>query len=70
LVKNETAPAVEAPAQKGKRITDIPTLKALHDIKDDKGQSKNGWDKLAELSGMKRSTVRRLVLEYEASLKH
>lgn len=70
LVKNETAPAVEAPAQKGKRITDIPTLKALHDIKDDKGQSKNGWDKLAELSGMPRSTVRRLVLEYEASFKH
>ena len=70
LVNNDTAPAVEAPAQKGKRITDIPTLKALHDIKNDKGQSKNGWDKLAELSGMKRSTVRRLVLEYEASLNH
>lgn len=69
LVDSEpTHAAIEAPVQKGKRITDIPTLKALHDIKDDKGQCVNGWDKLAEISGMPRTTIRRLVLEYEASL--
>ena len=72
LVDNEPKAAVEAAPRHEKKelITDIATLKALHDEKDEKGQCLNGWDKLAELSGMPRSTVRRLVLEYEASLKH
>lgn len=49
-------------------ITDIAKLKALHDIKDEKGQSKYGWDTLAKMSGMKPGTVRNRIREYEAKL--
>lgn len=72
LVEGTPKAAVEAEPNQDKKkyITDIPTLKALHDITDERGQSKNGWDKLAVLSGMSRSEVRRLVLKYEASLNH
>ncbi len=71
LVDNEPKPIVE-PVQKQVKelITDIKTLKELHDIKDENGQSKNGWDRLAILSGMSSSTVKRKVREYEASLAH
>ena len=48
------------------KITDIAELKRLHDKKDEKGQSLYGWDKLAEMSGMSPSTVKRKVRQYEA----
>lgn len=70
LVDNDTKPTVETAPKpvKKKLITDIKTLKELHDIKDENGQSKNGWDRLAILSGMSATTVKRRVREYEASL--
>lgn len=49
-------------------ITDIATLKALHDIKDKNGQNEFGWDRLAAKSGMSPATVRRKILEYEAKM--
>ena len=48
------------------KITDIAELKRLHDQKDAGGQSLYGWDKLAEMSGMSASTVKRRVRQYEA----
>ena len=69
LVDKEPKAAVEAdPRHEKKLITDIKTLKELHDIMDEKGQSKNGWDRLAILSGMSSSTVKRKVRKYEARL--
>lgn len=50
-------------------ITDIPTLKAMHDVKDDKGQNKNGWDYLSKISGIPQSTLRRKIAEYENGLQ-
>lgn len=50
-------------------ITDIPTLKAMHDVKDERGQNKNGWDYLSKISGMPTSTVRRKIAEYEEKLQ-
>lgn len=50
-------------------ITDIPTLKAMHDVKDDRGQNKNGWDYLSKISGIPESTLRRKIKEYENSLQ-
>lgn len=52
-----------------KLITDVKELKALHDMQDERGQSLYGWNKLAEISGMSRSTVRRLVLDYEIKMQ-
>lgn len=52
--------------QEKDKITDIPTLKALHDIVDKNGQHKYGWDKLAKMSGMSSSMVRRKILDYES----
>ncbi|MBE6255437.1 MAG: hypothetical protein E7105_08000 [Prevotella sp.] len=49
-------------------ITDIAHLKELHDLKDEHGQNKYGWDRLAKLSGMSPNTVKRRILEYEAKL--
>ena len=49
-------------------ITDIAELKKLHDQKDASGQSLNGWDTLAKISGMSASTVRKKIKAYEASL--
>lgn len=51
------------------KITDIAELKRLHDKKDAKGQSLYGWDKLAGMSGMSPSTVRKKIKAYEASLE-
>ena len=51
------------------KITDIAELKRLHDQKDAKGQSLYGWDKLAGMSGMSPSTVRKKIKAYEASLE-
>lgn len=48
------------------KITDIAELKRLHDQKDAGGQSLYGWDKLAIMSGMSASTVKRKVRHYEA----
>lgn len=50
-------------------ITDIPTLSALHNMKDEKGQNKYGWDTLSKMSGMPPTTVRRKISEYEKSLQ-
>lgn len=50
-------------------ITDIPTLKAMHDVKDYRGQNKNGWDYLSKISGIPESTLRRKIKEYENSLQ-
>lgn len=50
-------------------ITDIPTLYALHNMKDEKGQNKYGWDTLSKMSGMPPTTVRRKVEEYGKSLQ-
>ena len=50
------------------KITDVAKLKELHDKKDAGGQSLYGWDKLAEISGMSASTIRRKVRQYEARL--
>ena len=52
-----------------KKITDIAELKRLHDKKDASGQSLYGWDKLAGMSGMSASTVRKKIKAYEASLE-
>lgn len=70
LVDNDPNPTIETVPKpvKKKLITDIKTLKELHDMKDENGQSKNGWDRLAILSGMSATTVKRRVREYEASL--
>ena len=48
------------------KVTDIAKLKELHDKKDAGGQSLYGWDKLAIMSGMSASTVKRKVRQYEA----
>jgi len=53
----------------GGLITDIAKLKAFHDILDEKGQHKYGWDTLAKMSGMSATTVKRNVRAYEAGLK-
>ncbi len=50
-------------------ITDIPTLKAMHDVKDEKGVNKNGWDSLSKISGIPESTLRRKIKDYENSLQ-
>ena len=50
-------------------ITDIAELYCLHQIKDEKGNNKYGWDTLAKLSGIPESTLRRKVAEYEKRLK-
>lgn len=50
-------------------ITDIPTLKVLHDMKDERGNNIHGWDYLSEISGMPLTTVRRKIKEYENSLQ-
>ncbi len=39
-------------------ITDIPTLKKLHDMTDDQGNPLYGWDRLSNLSGIPDSTLR------------
>lgn len=57
------------PATEKKPITDPAELYRLHEILDENGNCKYGWDKLAELSHMSRSTVRRIVLDYEENLK-
>lgn len=46
-------------------ITDVAELKRLHDMKDENGKNKNGWKKLAKLSGWDVSKVRREILKYE-----
>lgn len=68
LVDREEAPTGET--KEGKQlITDIARLKELHDLKDDHGQNKYGWDTLGKMSGMSPSTVKRKILEYEATLR-
>ena len=62
----ENAIAPEQPSQR--LIKDVKELKRLHDILDEKGNHKYGWDKLVELSGLSKSKVRRKVGEYEAAL--
>ena len=65
----DAASANTAETPKNSRlITNVAELKRLHDIVDENGQHCYGWDKLAEMSGMPSSTVRRKVKEYEASL--
>jgi hypothetical protein len=69
LVESAPETTIDTAAQgTNQLITDIAQLKALHDIKDDKGQSKYGWDTLAKMSGMKPGTVRNRIREYEAKL--
>lgn len=51
-----------------KLITDIPTLKRMHDQKDVNGQNLYGWDKLSKLSGIPTTTLRRLIKTYEKEL--
>ena len=46
-------------------ITDVAELKRLHDMKDENGKNKNGWKKLAKLSGWDVSKVRREIWKYE-----
>lgn len=50
-------------------ITDIPTLKVLHDMKDERGNNIHGWDYLSKISGMPPTTVRRKITEYEERLQ-
>lgn len=52
------------------KITDIAELKRLHDMLDDKKEHRFGWDTLAKLSGMKPSTVRKKIRDYEDKLKN
>ena len=54
--------------EQGGLVTDIATLKKLHDMKDANGNSLYGWDTLAKKSGMSASTVKRKVLKYEAEM--
>ncbi len=56
----------EGETSNGGLITDIAKLKALHDILDEHGQHKYGWDTLAKMSGMSSSSVKRKILAYEA----
>ena len=49
-------------------ITDIAELKQLHDIVDENGQHCYGWDKLAKMSGIPTTTLRRRIRDYEESL--
>lgn len=46
-------------------VTDIAELARLHSIKDEKGNNKYGWDKLADMSGIPASTLRLKVKAYE-----
>ena len=70
LVDRESNVIVEKPAHDDESLkTDVGKLKALHDIKDEKGISKYGWDTLAKMSGMSSSTIKRKVRAYEAGLK-
>ena len=69
-VKDDTPQAEQSRSSSAQsasqKITDIAELKRLHDQKDAGGQSLYGWDKLAEMSGMSASTVKRKVRQYEA----
>lgn len=69
-VKDDTPQAEQSRSSSAQsasqKITDIAELKRLHDQKDAGGQSLYGWDKLAEMSGMSASTVKRRVRQYEA----
>lgn len=60
----------ETPAEQSSGlIKDIPTLKAMHDVKDERGQNKNGWEYLSKISGIPASTLRREIARYEKSLE-
>lgn len=60
----------EPPAEQSSGlIKDIPTLKAMHDAKDERGQNKNGWKYLSKISGIPASTLRREIARYEKSLE-
>jgi len=57
-------------AQQQVYITDTRALKALHDMKDEKGQSMYGWDTLEKISGgIPASTIRSRVNKYEEDSK-
>ena len=70
LVDRESDVTVENSAHDSELLkTNVEKLKALHDIKDEKGISKYGWDTLAKMTGMSSSTIKRKVRDYEAGLK-
>ncbi len=56
-------------AQQQVYITDTRALKALHDMKDEKGQSMYGWDNLEKISGIPASTIRSRVNKLEEDSK-
>ena len=69
LVNEDPQNAIdEGSSEQGKElITDIAELARLHNILDENGQHKYGWDKLVQMSGIPKSTLKRKIAEYETN---